>query len=78
MWTAGTCGLAIWATRVMPVAKKRGSSPAPWMVAANSSVKRPPTVETLTPTFSNTSPFISPRTPPPPGEPSGSSRSQGV
>ena len=32
MWTAGTCGLAICATRLMPVAKKRGSSSAPWMV----------------------------------------------
>ena len=29
-------------------------------------LKRPPTVETLTPTFSNTLPFIMPRTPPPP------------
>ena len=37
------------------------------MVAANSGLNRPPTVETLTPTFSNTSPFITPRTPPPPG-----------
>ena len=68
----------MWATRLIPVAKKRGSSPAPWMVAAKSSLKRPATVETLTPTFSNTSPFISPRTPPPPGAPSGSVRSQGV
>ena len=24
MCTAGTCGLAMWATRLMPVAKKRG------------------------------------------------------
>ena len=32
MWTAGTCGLAMCATRLMPVAKKLGSSPAPWMV----------------------------------------------
>ena len=36
MWTAGTCGLAMCATRLIPVAKKRGSSSAPWMVAANS------------------------------------------
>ena len=69
MWTAGTCGLAMWATRLMPVAKKLGSSSAPGMVAANSGEKRPPTVETLTPTFSNTAPFICPRTPPPPGAP---------
>ena len=60
----------------IPVAKKLGSSPAPWMVFANSSLNRPPTVETLTPTFSNTWPFITPRTPPPPGSPSGSCRSQ--
>ncbi len=78
MCTAGTCGFAIWATRLIPVAKKLGSSAAPWMVAANSGEKRPPTVETLTPTFSNTLPFIRPRTPPPPGEPSGSVRSHGI
>src|SRR6185503_10141393 len=78
IWTAGTCGLAMWATRLMPVAKKLGSCSAPWMVAANSGLKRPPTVETLTPTFSNTLPFISPRTPPPPSDPFGSSRSQAV
>ena len=29
MCTAGTCGLAMCATRLMPVAKKRGSSAAP-------------------------------------------------
>jgi hypothetical protein len=39
----------MWATRLIPVAKKRGSESAPWMVAAKSSLKRPPTVETLTP-----------------------------
>ena len=33
MCTAGTCGFAMCATRLMPVAKKRGSSPAPWMTA---------------------------------------------
>ena len=40
MCTAGTCGLAMWATRLMPVAKKRGSSSAPGMVLANSGEKR--------------------------------------
>ena len=49
MCTAGTCGLAMWATRLMPVAKKLGSSSAPGIERANSSLKRPPTVETLTP-----------------------------
>ena len=78
MCTAGTCGLAMCATRLIPVAKKRGSSSAPGIEAANSSLKRPPTVETLTPTFSNTLPFICPRTPPPPGEPSLSVRSHGM
>jgi hypothetical protein len=34
-------------------------------VAANSGENWPETVETLTPTFSNTCPFITPRTPPP-------------
>jgi len=77
-WTAGTCGLAMWATRLIPVAKKRGSSSAPGIEAANSGEKLPPTVETLTPTFSNTLPVICPRTPPPPGEPSGSVRSHGI
>ena len=78
MWTAGTCGFAMCATRLIPVAKKLGSSSAPWMLAANSGEKRPPTVETFTPTFSKTLPFICPRTPPPPGAPSGSVRSHGV
>ena len=31
----------MWATRLMPVAKKCGSSSAPWMVAANSSAEAP-------------------------------------
>ena len=66
------------ATRLIPVAKNRGSSSAPWMLAANSGEKRPPTVETLTPTFSNTLPVICPRTPPPPGLPSVSVRSHGM
>jgi hypothetical protein len=55
----------------------QGSSAAPWIVWAKSGAKAPPTVETLTPTFSNTLPFITPRTPRrPPGEPSASVRSQ--
>ena len=33
MCTAGTCGFAICATRLIPVAKKLGSSPAPWIDA---------------------------------------------
>ncbi len=78
MCTAGTCGLAMCATRLMPVAKKSGSSSAPGICFANSGEKRPPTVETLTPTFSNTVPVICPRTPPPPGVPSSSIRSQGI
>ena len=79
MWTAGTCGLAMCATRLIPVAKKRlPFSLEPGIDLANSSVKVPPTVDTLTPTFSNTWPFITPRTPPPPGSPEGSSRSHGV
>ena len=32
MCTAGTCGLAMWATRLIPVAKKLGSSSAPGML----------------------------------------------
>ena len=36
MCTAGTCGLAMCATRLMPVAKKLGSSSAPGIDAANS------------------------------------------
>ena len=40
--------------------------------------KRPPTVETFNSTFSKTLPFICPRTPPPPGSPSGSVRSHGA
>ena len=66
------------ATRLRPVAKKLGSSSAPGMLFANSGLNRPPTVETLTPTFSKTLPVIWPRTPPPPGSPVASVRSQGV
>ena len=78
MWTAGTCGFAMWATRLIPVAKKFGSFSAPGMLLANSGLNRPPTVETLTPTFSNSLPVIWPRTPPPPGSPLASVRSQGM
>ena len=70
MWTAGTSGLCGWATRLMPVAKKRGSSAAPGIWARNSGENSPETVETLTPTFSNTRPCIRLITPPPPSEPS--------
>src|SRR3954467_5578482 len=52
---------------LIPVAKKLGSSLAPGMFFANSGLNWPPTVETLTPTFSKTFPAIWPRTPPPPG-----------
>jgi len=41
----------MWATRLIPVAKKLGSSPAPGIDLANSGLNWPPTVETLTPTF---------------------------
>ncbi len=78
MWTAGTCGLAMCATRLMPVAKKLGLSSAPLIDLANSGANWPNTVEVLTPTFSNTRPVISPMTPPPPGAPVASGRSHGV
>jgi hypothetical protein len=55
------------------------SGSAPLIVRANSGLNVPWTVETLTPTFSNTLPFIRPCTPPPPfstGSPS-CSRAQG-
>ena len=67
MWTAGTCGFAMCATRLIPVAVNAGfSGSAPFIVLAKSALNVPPTVETLTPTFSNTLPFIRPCTPPPP------------
>jgi hypothetical protein len=68
------------ATRLMPVAVNTGfSGSAPLIVLANSGLNAPPTVETLTPTFSNTLPFITPRTPPPGfSTPSACSRLQGV
>ena len=66
------------ATRLIPVAKKRGSVSAPGIELANSGEKVPATVDTFTPTFSNTFPTICPRTPPPPFDPSGSVRSHGM
>ena len=79
MCTAGTCGLAMCATRLMPVAVKPGvSSLAPWIVCAKPGANSPETVETLTPTFSNTLPFITPRTPPPPSLASVVSRFHGT
>jgi len=79
MCTAGTCGLAMCATRLMPVAVKPGASGlAPLIVAANCGAKVPCTVETFTPTFSNTRPFITARTPPPPSLSSSVWRSHGV
>ena len=75
--TAGTCGLAIWATRLIPVAVKPGfSALAPLIVPANSGAKFPRTVDTFTPTFSKTLPFIKPRVPPPGSELPSSSRLQ--
>lgn len=73
MCTAGTRGLRMWAIRLTPVAKNRGSSSAPGMDLAISGVKVPNTVETWTPTFSNRRPCIIDMTPPPPA-----ARSQGL
>ena len=73
MCTAGTRGLVMCAIRLMPVAKKRGSSSAPGMVRAKSDENSPCTVETWTPTFSNRRPRITDMTPPPPA-----GRSHGV
>ena len=61
MCTAGTCGLAMCATSEMPVAVNSGcSSLAPFTWLANCGLNSPATVETFTPTFSNTRPFILP------------------
>ncbi len=51
----------------MPDAQKRGSVSAPGICWRNSGANSPNTVETWTPTFSNTRPFIIDITPPPPG-----------
>ncbi len=64
--TAGTSGDCIWATSEMPAAQNRPSSSAPGICLRNSSENAPKTVETLTPTFSNTRPRITDVTPPPP------------
>ena len=53
---AGTRGLRMCATRLMPQAQKRGSCSAPGICARNSGLNSPQTVETFTPTFSNTPP----------------------
>ena len=73
MCTAGTRGLRRCATKLIPVAMKRGSASAPGICLRNSGENSPKTVETLTPTFSNTLPFMTDITPPPP-----SGRSQAV
>ena len=62
----------------MPEAKNRGSSAAPGISLRNSGANSPNTVETWTPTFSNTRPFIIAMTPPPPGAPLWSVRFHGV
>jgi hypothetical protein len=51
---------------------------APLIVSAKPGAKSPETVETLTPTFSNTRPFMTPRTPPPPCSSPSVSRSQAM
>ena len=78
MCTAGTCGFCRCAISEIPEAKKRGSASAPGMSLRNSGANSPKTVETCTPTFSNTRPFIIDMTPPPPGPPLWSVRLQGV
>ena len=62
----------------MPLAQKRGSSAAPGIWARKSVLNSPDTVETLTPTFSNTRPRIRLITPPPPSPPSSVGRDQAV
>src|ERR1043165_6582694 len=78
MCPAGTCGLCGCAISEMPDAQKRGSSAAPGIWPWNSGANSPCTVETCTPTFSNTRPFIIDMTPPPPGLPEWSVRAHGV
>ena len=60
----------------MPDAQKLGSSSAPGICLANSGENSPNTVEIWTPTFSNTRPCIMDISPPPPGAPVWSLRSQ--
>ena len=60
MWTAGTCGFCGCAISEMPEAQKCGSASAPGISLRNSGANSPCTVETWTPTFSNTRPASSP------------------
>ena len=53
----------------MPDAQNRGSVSAPGISLRNSGANSPNTVETWTPTFSNTRPLSIDITPPPPGAP---------
>ena len=71
MCTAGTLGLCRWAMSEMPDAQNRGSASAPGISLRNSGANSPNTVETCTPTFSNTRPLSIDMTPPPPGAPAG-------
>ena len=77
MCTVGTCGFQGCAITEMPAAQKRGSSAEPGIWPRNSGANSPCTVETWTPTFSNTRPRISAMTPPPPAAPPWSVRDQG-
>src|SRR5262245_37299934 len=79
MCTAGTLGEHMCATSEMPVAKNRGSSAAPGIWWRNSGLNSPNTVETFTPTFSNTRPRMMAMTPPPRSSPPGpTSRRHGL
>jgi hypothetical protein len=57
MWTAGTCGLHGWAISEMPDAQKRGIVLGAGDLGAEFGANSPWTVETCTPTFSNTRPL---------------------
>ena len=63
--TAGTLGFTGWAISEMPDAQKRGSDSAPGIWLRNSGANSPCTVETWTPTFSNTRPRMIAMVPPP-------------
>ncbi len=78
MCTAGTLGFCGWAISEMPEAQNSGCSSAPGICLRNSGANSPCTVEVCTPTFSKTRPCITLMTPPPPGTPLWSVRSQGV
>ena len=78
MCTVGTFGFQGWAMSEMPPAQKRGSWSEPGIWPRNSGANSPCTVETCTPTFSNTRPRIIDMTPPPPGAPLWSLRSHGL